>query len=208
MLVVAAIVIAGACSGGDEGDPPLGPTVPLGGTSTTSTTVAPTTTTLGPADYDVPEVIDQAYVQRVVSAYDKVLGDAIRVLKRDGGVSEEFLKHLLAIYTEEEFEFQQKAWLESVGAGRVEQTSASAGDPVTTVVGLTEASAGCVIARVEQDDSANFLGESVESPQDDYVVLVRKKEGRDPLDVNSTPWVMSFDGFKDDNSVPRNSCDD
>ncbi len=60
--------------------------------------------------YDVPETVDQAYVQRVVTAYDKVLGDAIRVLKRDGEVNDEFLKHLLAIYTAPEFEVHELAW--------------------------------------------------------------------------------------------------
>jgi hypothetical protein len=39
-------------------------------------------------------------------------------------------------------------------------------------------------------------------------VLVQKKPGRDPLAVNPTPWVMAFDGSKNDNSVPVNSCDD
>lgn len=200
---VSCLALAGACSDDEKGV--TGATVPTAGDATT-TSGAPTTTV--PPSYDVPETIDQAYVQRVVSAYDKVLGDAIRVLKRDGVINEEFLNHLLAIYTADEFDFQQRAWIDSIDAGRLNQTPENPGDPVTTVGAIADASPSCIIARAEQDDSADFVGTPVESPQDDYVVLVRKKPDRDPLSLNPTPWVMAFDGFKKDNSIPRNSCGD
>lgn len=199
-------LLAGACSGGGD-DGLTGPTIP---TDTRVTTTTSTTTTLAPASYDVPEVIDQAYVQRVVSAYDKVLGDAIRVLKRDGGVSDEFLKHLLAIYTAEEFEFAQKLWLEEVAGGRLGKTPDAPADPATAIVALQRSDLQCVIARAERDYSPTLLPgiTPIESENDDYVVLVRKKPDRDPLALNPTPWVMAFDGFKNDNSVPTNSCGD
>jgi hypothetical protein len=204
-LVVGAVVVAGACSGGSRSGGTAGPTVPEERSTTTSSS---TSTTLDPAAYAVPETIDQAYVQRVVSAYDHVLGDAIRALKRDGGLSDDFLKHLLAIYTEPEFEFQQKAWREAIATGRVQRTSENPGDPQTTVGELSEATPVCIIARADRDNRANFTGTPIESPQDEYVVLVRKNPNRDPLALNPTPWVMAFDGFKNDNSVPRNSCGD
>jgi hypothetical protein len=215
VVALCLVVVGGACSGGDggDGDGRTGPTVPPGDdvSTTTTTALAGSTTTsapLGPEAYAIPDVIDQAYVQRVVSAYDKVLGDAIRLLKREGQVTDDFRKHILAIYTAQEFEFQQQAWLETVAAGRLEETPERPGDPVTTVGPLVEATPTCIITRAEQDDSANYTGQSVESPQDDYLVLVRKRPDRDPLGLNPTPWVMSFDGFKEDNTVPRNSCGD
>lgn len=202
-VVAAALVVAGACSGDREGPP--GATVPPGDDG--ASTSAPATT-LSAASYEVPEVIDQAYVQRVVSAYDKVLGDAIRILVRDQGVSEEFLEHLVAIYTEQEFEAQQRFWLEGVAEGDLEKRPASPKDPITTVLHLTEASKKCIIARADRDRRPTLIAEPDESPEDDYVVLVRKRPERDPKALNPTPWVMAFDGFKLDNSVPRNSCDD
>lgn len=203
IVALAGVLVIGACSGdGDDGV--TGPTVPPGGE--TSTTGAPSTTTTAPANYDVPELIDQAYVQRVVSAYDEVLGDAIRVLKRDGGLSDEFLKHLLAIYSADEFEFQQQLWGESVAKGRLEKTPAEPGDPATAVGAVVSATPTCVIARAERDLSANFTGTQAESSQDDYLVLVRKAAGRDPLNRNPTPWVLGFDGYKADNSVPTDEC--
>lgn len=199
------MLVTTACSDGRGSQ--TGATVPSGDTPTTSTSLAPTTTT-AVESYDVPEVIDLAYVQRVVSAYDKILGDAIRVLKREGVITEEFLSHLLAIYTEDEFDFQQRVWLESVAEGRVAKTPVAAGDPVTPVLRLERSDAECIVARAERDFSPTIIPgqQGQPSPEDNYVVLVRKIEGRDPGGFNPTPWVMSFDGFKNDNGVPSRSC--
>jgi hypothetical protein len=179
-------------------------------TDTRVTTTTSTSTTLAPASYAVPEVIDQAYVQRVVSAYDKVLGDAIRVLKRDGGVSDEFLKHLLAIYTQPEFESQTRGWQQAAAEGDLDKRPAVPDDPVTRVVRLARADAKCITAEVDRDLRPTLQPgvEPAESDQPDYVVLVRKKPDRDPTASNPTPWVMAFDGFKIDGTEPVNSCDD
>lgn len=205
---VAMLLVAGACS--NRGGPQTEAKVPLGGasSSTSGPTNSSTSTTVAEVSYEVPEVIDQAYVQRVVSAYDKVLGEAIRILKRDGAVREDFLEHLLAIYTEEEFGVQQRAWLEAMAGGRATKMPDSPGDPVTVVRAVIEGNSGCVIARSDTDLSRTLNVPPEESPQDDYVVLVPKKAGRDPRKFNPTPWVISFDGAKTDNSVPRNSCGD
>lgn len=204
VVVAALLALSGsACSDGAAG--PSGATVPQGDDSS-STTSSTSSTTVASVSYEVPEVIDQAYVQRVVSAYDQVLGDAIRVLKRDGALTEEFLHHLLAIYTEEEFEVHQRAWAEAVADGRLRRTPDMPGNPSTLVHHLVEATPTCIIVRADTDLRATLVDEPEESPQDDYIVLVRKQDGRDPQRLNPTPWVMSFDGAKNDGSVPKNSC--
>jgi hypothetical protein len=205
VVLVSAALLAGACSNGG-GVGRTGPTIP----EERSTTTSPSTSTLDPAAYTVPETIDQAYVQRVVSAYDHVLGDAIRVLKRDGGLSDDFLKHLLAIYTEPEFEFQQKLWAEELSAGRPAKTPSTAGDPITRVLSVARGDSHCITAKVTRDFAPTLLpGEPPTSPEHDhYVVLVTRRQAPDPLKVNPTPWVLAFDGSKNDNSVPVNSCDD
>lgn len=200
-LLMASVV---AACGGDGKAADTGPTVPP------EPEVARSTTSTTSVSYEVPDTIDQAYVQRVVSAYDKVLGDAIRVLVRDRAVSEEFLKHLLAIYTEPEFEVQQSVWVEEVASGRIEKTPAVPGDPRTSVLALATSNVDCAIARIERDYRAT-LKEGVDEanpPNDEYVVLVRRPAGRDPLGANPTPWVMAFDGSKKNNAVPDQSCGD
>ncbi len=205
--MVVAILCAGlllASCGRGGGSRATGPTVPPGGSTPASTT---TTTAVS---YDVPAVIDQAYVQKVVSAHDHVLGDAIRALKRDGGVSDDFLKHLLAIYTAQEFEPQVLGWRQAVDAGDLAKRRAIPGDPITSVRRLAHADLKCITAEIDRDATPTLQPgiTATESPEQDYVVLVRKPNGRDPLQLNPTPWVMSFDGFKKDGSEPVNSCDD
>lgn len=200
-IAVAAVgLVAASCTGG-AADERTGPTVPE-----TLAPVASTSTTA--PSYDIPAAIDHAYVQKVVTAYDKALGDAIRVLVREKAVTEEFLKYLVGIYTEQEFDVQQRGWSEAVAEGDIEKRPPNPGDPVTTVLRVVEADQKCVIARADRDNRPTLNVEPEESTQDNYMVLVRKKPGRDPLNINPTPWVMSFDGAKLDNSVPRNSCDD
>lgn len=203
--VAVAMAVAGACSDGRESQP--GATVPPGGDG--AATSAPATT-LPAQSYEVPEVIDEAYVQKVVSAYDQVLGDAIRILVRDQGVSEDFLEHLLAIYTEPEFESQQRGWLEAVAQDDLRSRPESPGDPLTRVIKLERADSKCITVEVDRDFRPTLKPGVVpaESAEADYVVLVRKKPGRDPSKQNPTPWVMAFDGFKQDGTVPVNSCDD
>ncbi len=199
------VLVATACSDGRGSQ--TGATVPSVDTSSTSTTIAPTTTTVVES-YDVPDVIDQAYVQRVVSAYDKVLGDAIRVLKREGVITEEFLEFLVGVYSEPQFEFQQRLWLEAVANGDLAKRPDLPGDPKTAVVRLVRTDRTCVIAQIHRDFSATLLPgvTQEESPEDDYIVLVPLETGRNPRRVNPTPWALSFDGFKLSNEPPLNSC--
>jgi hypothetical protein len=78
------------------------------------------------------------------------------------------------------------------------------------VIRLESTDSGCVILRADRDYGPTLKEgvDQVRTSNDQYLVLVRKRPGRDPLSLNPTPWVMSFDGSKDDNSVPRNSCGD
>ncbi|MGH9285366.1 MAG: hypothetical protein ACRD0M_06795 [Acidimicrobiales bacterium] len=205
--VIALAGMALATAACDPAGPVAGPTGATVGTEPAVATTATATATTVPS-YDVPEVIDLAYVQRVASAFDRVRGDAIRVLVRDQRPSKEFLDRLLGMYADAAFQFRLQVWAESLVQGDLDDRPANPGDPVTTVISLVEASETCVIARADRDLRPTLTVDPEETPQDDYIVLVRKKPGRDPRSVNPTPWVMSFDGFKIDNSVPRNSCDD
>jgi len=200
------VVVAGACGGGG-GRKVTGATVPKEeSTSPTSSSVVATTTTV--ANYDIPATIDQAYVQRVVSAHDHALGDAIRVMVRDKAISDDFLKYLVGLYTADEFQFQQKAWDEEVRSGFLGKVADPVADPHTDVGVIGRADATCIVVRADRDLAPVLrAGEpQAHSPQDNYFVLVPKPPNRDPLGINPTPWVMAFDGFKQDNSVPEEAC--
>ena len=68
-LLLATLVLLGACSGGNDDDAAASRTLPSAPPET------PTTTTSAPADpYAIPAVIDEAYVNRVLAALDQVHG--------------------------------------------------------------------------------------------------------------------------------------
>src|SRR5687767_16003456 len=97
-----AVALLGGCDSGGRDDDTLPPPV-----STSSTTV----------DYSVPEVVDVAYVEKVMDALDHVYGDAIRTLARERTITEDFLSRLAAIYTPSEFGLVQDIWVKDLAEG-------------------------------------------------------------------------------------------
>ena len=186
----AALAIAlAACSGGRHTQDTLPPT-----SSTTTTTV----------DYSVPKVIDAPYITKVMTALDHVLGDDIRLVAQRRNVDVEFLGRLRAIYGDRELQNLRDLWTKAVAEG-LRTLAVMPGDPKTTVQSLLRADPSCVVAAVDRDFSPTQTTPRAQTPQR-YIGFVPKPAGRDPAGINPTPWVMSFDGFITDGSVPREPC--
>lgn len=168
-----AVVLLGGCSGG-RGDDTL---LPPASSSTT-------------ADYSVPTVIDAAYVEKVMEALDHVYGDAIRILARERQITKEFLEHLAAIYTPNQFEFTQRIWVRDVASG-LKGLRRNPGDPATQVQELLRADATCIVVRVNRDFSQTNEQVDQVTPQE-YVALVPAPS---TSSLNPTPLILSFDGF-------------
>lgn len=188
VLLVA--VLVAACNGGE------GRTV-----GTLPPPVETTTTTV--VDYAVPAEIDAAYVEKVMAALDRVYGDAIRTLAAERQITQEFLSRLAAIYTPAEFEFAQGVWVRDVANG-LPGLLPTPGDPKTTVQTLGSASATCVVAAVTRSFAATRETPDRATPQW-YVALVPREPGG--LRHNPTPWLISFDGFKDGGQQPEKPCE-
>jgi hypothetical protein len=197
-LTLVALLCLGACDGKGghqrtaDADPPGsgGPT-----SSTTSTTVS----------YAVPTTIDAAYVEKVMRALDHLYGDAVRTLVADRAISDRFVKHLLALYSETPFEGYQVVWRKSVSEN-LKSISTHPGDPVTSVQELLQASSTCVVARVDRDLSSTLAQPQSQSPQR-FVALIPRDPARDPLVLNSTPWTLSFDGYTLTGKAPGGPCE-
>jgi hypothetical protein len=179
-----------------------------GGASGADDTLPPpatSSTTAAPPSYDVPAVIDAAYVARVMQALDRVYGNGVRHLAQVRTVDEEFLKHLVAIYTDRYFRLAQEAWVKDVAQG-LPGLLERPGDPVTTVSLLLRTEKACVLAAVTRD-----LGPMRTNPLPDpgqhYVALVPKDPVRDPAGINPTPWMVSFDGVPRGDVPPEQPCD-
>ncbi|MDQ3756591.1 MAG: hypothetical protein M3394_01920 [Actinomycetota bacterium] len=183
-----AVVLLGGCSGGRDDD-----TLPPPASS--STTV----------DYSVPAVIDVAYVEKVMEALDHVYGDAIRILAREREITPEFLEHLAAIYTEQEFRIAERAWVQDV-AGGLPNLRHAPGDPATTVKEALRLDSHCVLIAVDRHFRQSRSNET-DTPQK-YLGLVPKVPNRDRQNLNPTPWMISFDGFVSEppGAVPESPC--
>ena len=80
-----------SCGGKEE---PLGPTA----------TVPQGTTTTNP--YAIPPVIDEAYVNRVLAAFDQVIGDAVRLVVKNRQLDEDVFYRLKAVSTGNAFQLK------------------------------------------------------------------------------------------------------
>jgi hypothetical protein len=168
------------------------------GDGTTVPTEPPT------VSYEVPDVIDAAYVETVMRALDHIYGEAVRIMARERTMSDAFLQRLVAIYTDKEFKIAQDIWLRDLAEG-LKDLRPSPGDPVTTVTRLVRSSSGCIVAAVVRDFSATTTGSTVVTPQQ-YIGLIKKRDGFDPLRLNPTPWIISFDGFIQSGAEPERPC--
>lgn len=198
--MAALLVGAAACNrgGGDRADG--GTTLPT--EPSTTPTVVTTATTV--PSYEVPEVIDAAYVESVMKALDRVYGESVRLLARTRTVDENFLNYLAAIYSEREFEFQQEIWIRSSAEG-FRGLAAQPGDPVTTVQRLARADPKCILAAVTRNLNPTLSSPDEPSPQH-YVALAPSRGERDRLRLNPTPWILVFDGRVRDGSEPDDAC--
>ena len=188
-VLCAAAASVGACRP-NRPDQPLPPPV------VTTPTTAPS--------YDIPAVIDAAYVARVMQALDHIYGNAIRHLAQTRSIDETFLRHLVAIYTDRFFRLAQDAWVQDAARG-LPRLASNPGDPMTTVQEVRQANPDCVVIRVIRDFGPTVNGSQDETPQR-YVGLVPLPAGRDPERLNPTPWAMAYDGFTTTGSVPEDPC--
>ena len=191
-----AVLLAAACNSASRGSPG-GATVPT----------EPATTTTTAASYDVPAVTDAAYVEKVIAALDHVLGDGIRLMVREGTLTVGFLDHIVAIYSEEQFERKQLLWATDLEED-LKRRPPVPGDPVTKVQRLVKAEPTCIVAAVDRSFAATVIGEEVRPTQQEYIALVPRKPGRDPRGLNPTPWVMSFDAALQSGGEPEDPCRD
>lgn len=184
-------LVVGACNGGG------------GGRSNDTLPPPPETTVTTAVDYAVPAVIDAAYVEKVIAALDHVYGDAIRTLARERKITQDFLDRLAAIYTPAEFKLAQDIWVRDVASG-LQGLVPVPGDPKTVIRSVVRGDRTCLFAAVDRSFAATRTTPDRPTPPW-YVALIPRTQASSPH--NPTPWVISFDGFKDDGSQPAQPCE-
>ncbi len=188
---MAALATGVACGGNDE---PLVPTA----------TVPQGTTTTNP--YAVPEVIDDAYVNRVLAGLDQGVGDITRMIVTNKRITGEAADRLMAFYIGDALVLKLQGYQGDVLRDFVGYKN-ELGNKVTTVSELISYRADCIFARVSRDVSAISL-QPDQSLSTLWVALVPLDRTTNVAHYNAVGWVFSYDGFQKDLTAPPDPCDD
>lgn len=191
LLVVTTLVVAACSSGSGEAEQ-----------RTTVPTAPALTTTTNP--YAVPEVIDAAYVNRVLTGLDAAVGDVVRIVLAAGHVTPESLDRLEALYQGEAFSQRVNSFTADSAEGFSDYRP-NPGNRRTTVKELITARPTCIFTRVFRDFSAVGTNPDPEL-SDQYVGLKPLDPSDDPNHYNPTNWTMIYDGFVRSRGRPPDPC--
>ena len=189
-LCMAAVLLAGCDGNGGRTED----TLPPEETTTSSTAVS----------YEVPAVIDAAYVSRVMAALDHVYGDAVRHLAKTRHVDEEFLKPLVAIHNPRLFALVQDLWVK-LEARDFAGLRTDPGDPVTRVDKLLRADRDCILIEGDRDFSPLHTSDD-STNHHPFVALTPLQPDRNPARTNPTPWTINFYGSRPEGGLPDDAC--
>lgn len=176
------------------------------GSGATDDTLPPpaTVTTTTVPSYDVPAVIDVAYVERVMKALDHVYGEGVRHLARTRVVDEEFSKYMVAIHNPRIFGLVQDLWVK-IQAKDFAGLAAEPGDPVTRIDKLLRADRECILIEGDRNFTPLHTADDPTNHQR-FVALTPLQANRNPGSRNPTPWTINFYGEGTDGSLPDDAC--
>lgn len=194
-LAVAAILLLTA--GCADDDPP-----PRSQASIPEATATPSTT--NPDPYAIPAVIDEAYLNRVLAALDAALADALRSSMRERTLTDESVRILRAVYSDEALRDRVNALQEAAEDGFRGYRS-SPGAVVTTVNRMISSASSCAFFAVRRNYDQVASNPATDLPQQ-YVGLRRVNDQAGPSQDNPTGWTIFYDGFPEDRSEPPDPC--
>jgi hypothetical protein len=193
VAVGAAVLMFAGCSDGGDGA--------IGAPSATVPTLPPQTTTTNP--YAIPDVIDAAYVNRVLAGLDAAVGDIVRHLTRSKALPLDTPERLKGLYGNNDSLNIQFGLLQQYERFHLSELPPVPGDRKTSVDDLLFAQRSCIYAAVTRDYSP-VVGRSQPSRKE-WVALRPLPSGGDPIGVNPTGWVYTYDGTSPDGQPPRTS---
>jgi len=184
-----ASVFVGGCGAHEE---PLGPTA----------TFPQATTTTNP--YAVPAVIDEAYVNRVLSGLDHAIGDIARIIARERTISPAVVDRLRALYGGQSFDLMV-ASLEADQRGGFSTYRDEPGDQDTIVTRVIRVSPSCVFVEAARDYSA-VSSDPEAGTNTVWVSLRPAASGAVNHELNPTGWMITYDGFQKGRKEPPDPC--
>lgn len=150
-----------------------------------------TTTTAAPDPFAVPEVIDEAYVNRVLAALYRIDGDVLRRVVADGEVPSDARRMLRAMYNDPQFELEFQGTLKTVARG-LDRFKRPPGDRKTEVVKLMTARPDCIFVEVTVDFSDVVVSPPAATGDTHFLALQPTQPGADPQEINKTAWSIAY----------------
>lgn len=194
-----ALALVGACSSSGSNET----------ADTTVPTAPPETTTTAAGDpFAIPDVIDEAYVNRVLAALDQIDGDVLRSVVANGGINPEVPTMLRAIYNDPQYE-EELDGLRRVLSRGLDNFKNPPGNRKSFVERLIEARRDCVFVEVKTDSSEVLKTVPPEPPNEVEIFTLRPTaDGADPTGLNPTPWSVANAEIIDRGDVPpgRATC--
>jgi hypothetical protein len=170
----------------------------------TATVPAGTPTTAATDPYAVPEVIDEAYVNRVLAGLDQAVGDVTRLVVETKTIPPEAVERLKTLYTGEFLQLQLDAFQQVMRDDFVGFRD-PIGNQKTSVTELITARSDCVFAEVFRDYSA--VGTSADPALGRLWIGLRPLNlGENIQQYNPTPWRFVYDGSPEDLAQPADPC--
>jgi len=159
-----------------------------GGVKPARGTAGAPTTTADP--WAVPATITPGYLDRVLAVFDHLEGEADRDARANNPITPRFLELERSFRSSEaEVQTNVQVWQHSIQVGFA-NTVAVPGDPKDTVTQLLTTQAGCVVAAVTHDLSAQAKSPPAFPPW--YVAAIPGAANA----LNPTHWVLADDGYR------------
>jgi hypothetical protein len=161
----------------------------------------PSPTTAVEQTYDVPAVIDAAYVNRVLAALDALDGDIFRIYLRDRAISPAVAERIRALYGGSAEKYDRE--VRSLEDEKDYRPAQEPGNRISKVTRLITATPACIYAQVERDFRP-VMG--TVHGQVEWVGLQPISALANQGKHNPTPWMYVVNGFMPDRSQPPNPC--
>lgn len=187
LLVLSLVVLLGGCRSASGGGPT---TTIFASPSTSSTAVQPTTTSA--TSFEMPAVIDLAYVQRVLETIYHLEGEATRHVYAKKVPDAEMNERLEAILGGPRLAEAKQVLGRNAAEGFVRFANPP-GDAEVRAVEIIQATASCMVVRADLEYGPHYKEPGPPQPQA-IIQLGRAKVG--PL--NPTGWGVLFAGRPDE----------
>lgn len=200
-LLALGLTLAAGCQA--KADEPLPPAAQVQTPTPSPTPTEPASPSPSPTPetYEIPEVMDEVYVERVLNALYRVEGDALRLMIQAGTVTPEAEGMVRALYAEEYAGPLLEAYRADADEGFPGLPS-PVGDPTFDVNQVIAASPSCILASGLPDLSG--VTTAVEADDREEFLWLTPLQGQEQ--ANPTPWEIRLSIFESEGLPEASQC--